>query len=1021
PEWDCESIAITPFHSGVALIRPLGFGGRYGMKDGDTWNLCFHDELVLRTQISDKWNTLGALSANLVIETGTADNAGTDDNVTLDVYNGTGLVKSILLDKYYCDDFEAGSRDTYSVPLADNLKEAIPPEALNMKLTCSGNAAGDAWDVSSLSITLFHGEIQLTDTVNRGPRNLYNSTWDLDITDDMRRKECTLKPLTLSYETNVGDGMLDFVYSLDGSHQYVNSKGPLWGDPDIRREVFFRIFKGFSPDIEYAGEEKEVTEGQAFDLDFTLEGMWNGTGQSRRDQVYFNPNSTPGNSDDYPSMPTVSGNATISFIDSNKSVVCYVHQKVSNGEIQLRDYKNDSLTAGTYSLKVKYDPDSTDPMYAAAEEVFNDKLTVIVTGCAHEHTEIRNAVQADCVTRGYSGDEYCTDCGSRVKKGHSNDVDPDRHDPDKGVITREATHLSDGVKTHTCRRCGVGYTEAIPRLTDDDDSNTLVEDVKKMNGEAAISENVLRREDGGTETRVIIDGKEVSRIVKDAEGNAVEVKTEIWTGGLMSSYRYTGSAIKPVFHVYDGAKLLREKTDYSVGFKNNKKAGADADVTIRFKGNYKGTEVKHFHIEPAVIGEDVIIYDTSVAKTGREIKPALDVLWAGTGKKVSPKEFKFECGADIRDTGVYSVSVAPRDVSPNFNTAEGFKTRGVLVVTDKANLLSGASVKLDPKQKYYYTGDEIVPKKGSYTLTLNGSDLEEGKDYVVDSVRNNVDPGTATIVFRAVKADYNAVSGMKTASFKIQKVRDILNEEGFVVTCSDAVPYAKGGPKPDITVSYGGRRLKAGKDYAVKYGKNTSVTGGKTAEITVSGKGNFKGKKTLNYSVERQDLAVLSANILVNDVTGSGGTYGKPAVTVTDLNGKALKAGTDFELRNYAKQDGGNEVTVDVAGIGNYEGTVSASFRVIEKDQQIGRLKAERVSDRIYTGEKVTLTEKDLRTLLFTGEKNNSEYLAPGTDFEVAAYSNNMNTGTARVTLRGLGKYGGTKIITFKIIRRSRQ
>ena len=67
------------------------------------------------------------------------------------------------------------------------------------------------------------------------------------------------------------------------------------------------------------------------------------------------------------------------------------------------------------------------------------------------------------------------------------------------------------------------------------------------------------------------------------------------------------------------------------------------------------------------------------------------------------------------------------------------------------------------------------------------------------------------------------------------------------------------------------------------------------------------------------------------------------------------------------------------------------------------------------------MTEKDLRTLLFTGEKNNSEYLAPGTDFEVAAYSNNLNTGTARVTLRGLGKYGGTKTITFKIIRRSRQ
>lgn len=161
-------------------------------------------------------------------------------------------------------------------------------------------------------------------------------------------------------------------------------------------------------------------------------------------------------------------------------------------------------------------------------------LTLTVSSCAHEHTELRNAVQATCISKGYSGDIYCTDCGNLVKKGTETQVDPDRHmhtevreavpgtcttpghlgdtyctgcgklvkegestgidpdnhDPDEGVVTKEPTHLADGVKTYTCRRCRRTYTEPVPRLTDDEDSNTLVEDIRELYGDDAISENV---------------------------------------------------------------------------------------------------------------------------------------------------------------------------------------------------------------------------------------------------------------------------------------------------------------------------------------------------------------------------------------------------------------------------------------------------------------------------------------------------------------------------------------------------
>ena len=40
-------------------------------------------------------------------------------------------------------------------------------------------------------------------------------------------------------------------------------------------------------------------------------------------------------------------------------------------------------------------------------------------------------------------------------------------------------------------------------------------------------------------------------------------------------------------------------------------------------------------------------------------------------------------------------------------------------------------------------------------------------------------------------------------------------------------------------------------------------------------------------------------------------------------------------------------------------------------------------------------------------------------DFEIVSYANNVNKGTATVTIKGVGNYGGTKTVTFKITQRS--
>lgn len=71
--------------------------------------------------------------------------------------------------------------------------------------------------------------------------------------------------------------------------------------------------------------------------------------------------------------------------------------------------------------------------------------------------EIRNATEPSCVTSGYTGDEYCTNCGQLVRKGR--DIDSyGGHLYSGYVLDNNETCQSDGTKTARCERCGATNT-----------------------------------------------------------------------------------------------------------------------------------------------------------------------------------------------------------------------------------------------------------------------------------------------------------------------------------------------------------------------------------------------------------------------------------------------------------------------------------------------------------------------------------------------------------------------------------
>lgn len=158
------------------------------------------------------------------------------------------------------------------------------------------------------------------------------------------------------------------------------------------------------------------------------------------------------------------------------------------------------------------------------------------------------------------------------------------------------------------------------------------------------------------------------------------------------------------------------------------------------------------------------------------------------------------------------------------------------------------------------------------------------------------------------------------------------------------------------------------------------------------------------------------SELLKVDISGASVTFGanptytgspvQPAPTVT-LNGKTLVAGTDYTIA-YANNVNAGRATVTITGIGQYKGTVSSSFTIATAS--IASAQVTVASNQTYTGSAI----KPKPTV-----KLGNKTLVEGTDY-TTSYKNNVNVGTATVTVTGKGNYAATKNATFTIVAASK-
>lgn len=513
----------------------------------------------------------------------------------------------------------------------------------------------------------------------------------------------------------------------------------------------------------------------------------------------------------------------------------------------------------------------------------------------------------------------------------------------------------------------------------------------------------------------------------------------------LTAKTYTGKAQTQSITVKYRNKTLKNGKDYTVSYQNNINAGT-AYVIIKGKGSYSGTVKRSFTIKPAIIYKQCTFYKiASQYYTGSQIKPV---------PKIKNGTTTLKNGTDF--TLTYQNNV-------NKGTAKVY-------IKGKGNYSGSCSLTFSITARPVSTMKITVPsatyngkaQKPAVTVKYNNYKFKNGTDYTL-SYKNNTKIGTATVTVKGK----GKLSGTKSVTFKIN-AKPIKNA---VITYNNSLTYNGSTLSPAVTVKYGNATLKKNTDYTVAYSNNVNAG---TGTITITGKGIYGGSVKKTFTIKKLGISATAVSGTGNKVYTGSAIKPVPAVKA---GGRTLKNGTDFTV-SYKNNTEPGTATLIVNGKGNYSGSVSKTFKITARainDVEVT------VPDTVFTGEQVrpdvvvsygsyqfisdsdyTLSFKDnvnigtasvvvtgknhlsgsrtvtfpiekadissteiaVKNATFTGSAIKSDVdvrlgnvtLKEGTHYTLS-YKNNVNAGTAQVTISGKGSLEGAVTMSFTIAK----
>ena len=480
------------------------------------------------------------------------------------------------------------------------------------------------------------------------------------------------------------------------------------------------------------------------------------------------------------------------------------------------------------------------------------------------------------------------------------------------------------------------------------------------------------------------------------------------------NYPYeAGQTYRPLVTIVDNAGTdhevtLEEGVDYSVSYANNNVVTEDATITITGMNNYKDSRpAVKFSIGTLFTSNKITVYQNN-----SPITEVASVTYDGKDK--APKDISVKLNNPAKELveGTDYVISYYKDAACTEEAAEADRINaGKIYMAVKGLTTAGYIGKMvlpfTIKQKSIMSND-IVPTaipdqtygggnvRPSVVLTDKSvGTLVPTSAYSVTYTNNNK-IGTA---YAVVTANENGnYTGSRSISFVIKEE----NISGATVNTIADQYYTGKAITPNPEVYFNGTRLVKGVDYKVTVDENfgDNIKAG-IGTILIQGMGNYKGTKAVSFKI-RASLQNATISTVTNQLYT--GKEIKPSVTVT-CGGRKLEKGTDYTISYLNNVKIGDAfIIIEPKDDSVYSGSRVVKFAICNSIDQA-------TITGIPTSQTYTKSVIAPEPVVKVGNTK----LKKGTDYTVK-WKNDINVGTASVTVTGVGKYAGSKTVTYKII-----
>ncbi len=428
----------------------------------------------------------------------------------------------------------------------------------------------------------------------------------------------------------------------------------------------------------------------------------------------------------------------------------------------------------------------------------------------------------------------------------------------------------------------------------------------------------------------------------------------------LQSQIYTGSEIMPNIAVKFGSILLIEETDYTLNYLNNIDVGT-ATIEITGMGIYTGKKIITFEIELKNLLQIEKTIDTSnKIYTGYEITTTVllqddDVtLLEGTDYTVEYSDNKNAGTATITITGIG-------------------RSTGEIIRTFEIEKKDISQLEIAEIPDEIYTGRFIYP---NITIKNRENTLIEGIDYEIKLLINeytnnflNIYAGNASVLIVG-RGNY---LGSKYISFKILP-KDISEVETSEVPSE--ILFSGDEFKPDVIVKDNANQLFEGKDYSINYSNNRNVG---TAIITITGKGNYTGIKTITFEILPINMSEVKISEIPNQIYSGNEII--PNMTVRGIYNSILEEGKDYTV-TYLENKNAGTATIEITGKGIYTGTRTINFVITKAVYDMSSVKFENATV-VYDGKEHSIEASGLPEGVTVSYENNGKINAG--EYEVVA------------------------------------